>query len=256
MPEQELNNKKPVDPVTEAMYHDVALLALAGGITRQEIAQRVGVSDRVLRRVMQRPEFIEIFRTKQNELYGDLERVLRDERLDPLTRAAALERRGQTLITEIIDVMRSRIDEHQDEGRRLSALEMRAVVDAAKVAMSAATDKQRARGATQMNVAVFSPSPDQARTIRNAADEADIDMSDIMDAVLVEGPDNEGPQEVPDEPKDDDPVPGGDSRRDPQDADPPRGLPPGEPERREGDDRSDDVDSTAPHSDLQEETCE
>lgn len=167
--------------VDSARYADIAHRLLMGqkGV---EIAADLGMSDRHLRRILHRPDFREHYMKVHSEFYSDLSEVIRNEKLQPLVRAQAQAIRAQTLVTEVMEEVQSRITSGMAK-----ATDLKVGVDAAFGIMDRSKGDLSATPSAVAGVQVnFNVSDGNKRVLAETIEESGIDLSDIIDVVPSE----------------------------------------------------------------------
>lgn len=174
---------------TYARYHDIARRLIMQQ-TPAEIAAVYGMSVRQMRRVVRKPEMLQIFRQVHDEMMGDLDKLIKDEKISPLLRARAQAIRMQTVLQEVVDEVQSRIKEG-----RAKATEMKVAADVAfgiiDRAKSELSTVQAKGGGGGVNVSL-SISGDNKKILAQTIDESGLDLSDITDAEVVEEDPDDG----------------------------------------------------------------
>lgn len=177
--------------VNHAKYEDISRRLIMGS-KAIEVAADIGMSDRNLRRVMIRPEFIEIYHKVAESFYADLDKVMKDEKIRPLLRAQAQAVRAQTLLYEIQEEVRTRI---KDGTARSTDLKVGAdtafgVIDRSKNEL---TPDGAANIAIQLNI-----NTDKRRLLREVTEESGVDLSDLGIIDVTPEDDDPAPKETPD----------------------------------------------------------
>lgn len=186
----------PSDVLDDANIHDLALMVLEGVRNRRELAMRCGVGEATVKRLMATQRFQNVYEQRREEFYGDLGKVMRDERATPLLRRRALVQRADTLLANILDTIQDRIEEGTVALRKDGSVVMDddgepvlvpANASELRVGVAAATEVDRRLRAIEpkdekREIAVFIPSPSQAATIQEALDDVGIDMATVLDA--------------------------------------------------------------------------
>jgi hypothetical protein len=161
--------------VETARYEEIARKLIMGQ-KASEIASDLGLSDRHVRRLLQRPEMEAIYRRVATEFYGDIDQVIKDEKLRPLIRAQAQAIRAQTLVTEVMDEVRDRITDG-----RAKATDLKVGADVAFGIMDRAKgDLSIAHGAGGGPINVeFNIGGARRALLRETIEEAGLDLSDL-----------------------------------------------------------------------------
>lgn len=189
-------------PFDDARFRDIAVRILSGE-SKRTVAIKNHITDRQLRRIMNDPGFLDVFDQERDRLYSDLGALLKNEKATDLVRAQALRKRGMTLLAEIMEHVQGQIKD--DPAVRSSML--RVGVDAATGAIDRAEKVSEAHGGvTKVNVGAVVVGRADAVSIRNALDESEVDLSDLMtdwvapstiEAEFVEEKEDEQPQPQP-----------------------------------------------------------
>lgn len=239
-----------LDVIYRARYAELARRLLQGHAKPRDLARDMGISSQQLRRYLRDPDFIEIYREAEEQLYRSPEGVdslIRDEKASVTLRRRALHTRAMTLLGEVMTSAQAHIDDAEREtGSKGSAksAHLRAGIDAAIAAMDrSGEDEATARNTGQQHLHLHL-TPQQAGVMRDTMAEAEIDISDVLpgpgsapdieiDATPAEKEPADAPMREPDtKPRrsgDDDHLSPG--RRDPEHAVPPG---PGDSHPRDG----------------------
>jgi len=186
-PDLAATDKTELDVPTDACYHQLATLILSGVRDRNELGHQVGLSRTTIFAILKNPRFKEIYEKARDRVFGNLEQLIQDERVEPLLRQKAAAMRGQTLLSEVTEEVRKRIKERDPDGQPVAkAADLRVGLDAAVAAIDRSPDTARTHGgsSTSVNVGVFVPSAEQARVMVEAVRESGVDMSDVMDDLM------------------------------------------------------------------------
>lgn len=175
-----------------AKYEDIARRLIMGE-TQAEIAQDINYSERHLRRMLHRPDFVEVYQKVSASFYKDMDKVMLNEKLRPIHRAQAMEVRSLTLLANIQAEVQRKIDQGDARSTDLKVGSDTAfgIIDRSKGELSPA-------GTTQI-VNHFILKADKKKLLREVVEEAGVDISDlgIIIDVEPESPDNP-PEETPD----------------------------------------------------------
>ena len=169
-------------PADHARHHDIARKLIMQQ-SLAEIAADYAMSARQMRRIVKRPGFLKIYRQVHTEMMSDLDSLIKDEKVTPLLRARAQAIRMQTVLQEVVDVVRDRI--HDGSAR---ATEMKVAADVAfgiiDRAKSELSNVQTKGGGADVNVSL-SISGDAKKIISDTLGESGLDLSDIIDVEPV-----------------------------------------------------------------------
>lgn len=160
--------------VRNARYEDIARRLLQGQ-KASEIAPAHNLSTRRIEQILRDQEFATIYARVADELWRDVDSIIRNEKVSHAIRQNALAARGMTLLADIIDD----IDDHVRTAERTSASKLDVGVKAARAAIEPTRDRGSARSddnRVQINVAVGAP---QADIISKTAVEAGVPMDDV-----------------------------------------------------------------------------
>lgn len=179
-----------LSPAVRAMRcTELAFLVLHGVKSIPALAQALGVSNRTVTYALNSDQFrAEFERLRLHHADAVLE-VARDEELTPLARAVAIQAKAQTVLTDVLEHVRARIRDAQDPSTIAPAV-LQAAVKAADTGMSYGTLNPRGGPTTAVQVNVFQPNAEQAVAIREAAQEAEIDITDLLKAGTDDGRDS------------------------------------------------------------------
>jgi hypothetical protein len=156
-------------------YEDIARMLLMG-TPLTDIAVEIGKSPRTLRRILRHPTFVAVHSKVAEEFWGNLDKVLLDEKIRPLQRAQAQAVRAQTLLSETIEEVRSRIADGSAKATdlRVGVDASFGVIDRSKNEMSTAADAKRPAQINQFNIATS-----KRALLKATIDEAGLDLSDL-----------------------------------------------------------------------------
>jgi hypothetical protein len=157
-----------------------------GQITHAALARETGLGRRQLADLLASPVYKETFEKVSEEVFGTIDDRIKNERLDSLTRADTIQRRALTVLGEALTLSRDHMLAVQ-EGRAVpkAALIKAAVDAAAEVRQVISARSQLGGGGKSLNVTINKV---QANIIQGALRESGIDLSDVIDGFLVEGP--------------------------------------------------------------------
>jgi hypothetical protein len=167
--------------VNDARYEDIARrLWMQQSVA--EIAEAHGVSDRRMRIILREPGMVTAYLRVKAELFANLDNTLFDERAAPLLRARVQAIRAQTLLSEVVEEIRTRLNEG-----KASATAMKVGVDAAFgiIDRSGGELALRRGGGATVNVNVGTGATFRDGTdalIRGAISESGLDLSDLVAA--------------------------------------------------------------------------
>ncbi len=176
--------------VDRAKYEDITRRLVMGQKT-VDIAADVGYSERQLRRIMHRDEFIEVFERVSAHLNQNLDEILLDEKMRPLHRIQAGSIRAITALHEIQEEVRQRI---KDGTARATDLKVGAdtafgIIDRSKGELSP-------EGTTTAAVS-FNINADKKTLLRTVVKEAGVDLSDLgLDVIDVTPLEDVPPKEI------------------------------------------------------------
>lgn len=159
---------------TDAEFTDIALRVLAGQ-TPLEIATIRGVKVQYIRTRLRDPRLQAVYLRERDKHAADVSGALRDEKLPTVIRKRALVTRGQTVIGEVLDQVRTHIAEHSGN---VKAAILKAGIEAANVAFNHEGMERNAGGSSPD--ANFKIQADKAIVINQMVAEADIDISDLF----------------------------------------------------------------------------
>jgi hypothetical protein len=192
--------------VRDARYEDVARRVIMGQ-DQTEIAADLAISTRTVRRMLTDPQMGDIYRRVHEEFYADLDKIIRDEKIEPLRRAHAQAIRAQTVVSEIIDEVRNRI-----VGGTAKATDLKVGADTAFGIIDRAKGDLSAVASARTSVHVrFDMTGDKKNLLRETIREAGIDLRDlgIIDAEIIPTKETDDDEAIPVLPTGDPAVAGG-----------------------------------------------
>ena len=177
--------------VDRAKYEDISRRVIMGA-KMADIAIDIGYTERHLRRILQRPAFVEVYERISKNINNNLDEVVVDEKLQPLHRIHAMTNRSITTLFEVQEEVRLRI---KDGTARATDLKVGAdtafgIIDRSKGELSPHGVN---RVAVQFNI-----NADKKALLRSVVKESGVDLSDlgIIDVTPMEDdPNAESPQE-------------------------------------------------------------
>ena len=175
-----------------AKYEDIARRLIMGE-KPGEISADFNYSERHFRRILHRPDFIEVYSKVSEAFYKDMDKVMLNEKLRPIHRAQAMEVRSLTLLANIQAEVQRKIN---DGDARSTDLKVGAdtafgIIDRSKGELSPA-------GTTQITTN-FILKADKKKLLREVVNEAGVDISDLGIIIDVEEvSDDNPPQETSD----------------------------------------------------------
>ena len=164
------NNSAAIQPTTakganlvkDARYQDIARRLIAGESTH-EVAVAHGLTDRRTRQILGEPEMQATYEKAKEEIYGQVDEIIKDEKAAPILRAQAQEIRGRTLLGEVMEKASEVVTA---PGTDTNAAQIRAATGAAIAAIDRGPSARRQEGKDQRHVHVhWEPTPEQAKII-------------------------------------------------------------------------------------------
>ncbi len=165
--------------VDRAKYEDISR-RLVMGQKAGDIAADVGYSERQLRRILHRSEFIEVYEKVAENLNQNLDAILIDEKMRPLHRIQAGTVRAITLLHEVQEEVRERI-----RNGTARATDLKVGSDTAFGIIDRSKGELSPQGSPSTAVQ-FNINTDKKALLRSVVQEAGVDISDLgLDVIDV-----------------------------------------------------------------------
>ena len=176
--------------IHDARFHDLARRVLCHE-PREYIARELGLSVGTINTLLTDPKFIDVYVQVRNEFYTELDKNIKDEKLVPAVRAVAQAARAQTMMGEIMQEIRARI---QDGRAKATDLKVGAELATAIIDRSPTLDQMKLPAAqkstpTERPAAVsVNFNMGNSKAIRDVVKESGLDLSDVLDAEVTDAP--------------------------------------------------------------------
>lgn len=169
--------------LNEARCEEIARLIIMGG-TVKSWAERLGVSRRTLNDFISTPEFVRFYREYQDKFYENVDLILKDEKVAPAVRHAALQTRSMTLLGEVMEQAHQHFERAQ-AGGIVRAGFLKAAVDAAAEVrqLGGALGTLNPQGGAQSgptSVTTVNINADRLAFIKGTLAESGVDLSDVL----------------------------------------------------------------------------
>jgi len=177
--------------VDRAMYEDIARRVIMGA-KMADIAIDVNYTERHLRRILQRPAFVEVYERISKNINNNLDDVVIDEKLQPLHRFSAMTTRAVTALHEVQEEVRARI-----ANGTARATDLKVGSDTAFGIIDRSKGELSPHGTNRVAVQ-FNINSDKKALLRSVVEESGVDLSDlgIIDVTPMEDDsDAERPEE-------------------------------------------------------------
>ena len=167
-----------------ARYEDIARRLLMQQ-SIPDIAKDLSITDRHVRRLLQKPEMEEIFLRVKDSLLSNVDEIILDEKLAPLLRARAASIRSLTVLNEIMDDIREKV---KVGSARASDMKVGAdvafgLIDRAKTELGGPGSNM---GGHREVTVQLNLSMGKDAILRDSIAESGVDLSDIIDIVPTE----------------------------------------------------------------------
>jgi hypothetical protein len=159
-----------------------------------EIAKELGITDRHVRRILQRPEMEAIFIRVKDSLLANVDEIIMDEKLAPLLRARGAAIRSLTVLNEIMDDVRGKVRQGHAKASemKVGADVAFGLIDRSRTELSGGMGGTHNAG--NLNVQL-NLSMGKDAILRDSITESGIDLSDIIDITPVEVENGRSPEE-------------------------------------------------------------
>lgn len=174
------------DTIVVAECEDIArrVMREGGAYTMTSLAREVGMTVGRLKSLMATPTYRAVAAKVSEEFWGSIDDHIKDERLDSLVRANAIQQRGLTVLGEILDVVKKHTTDVKGGNVMPKATLIKAGVDAvAEARQNANALREMARGSTggTLNITLTGK---HASLIGGALKESGVNLSDVLDGYL------------------------------------------------------------------------
>ena len=172
-----------LDVVLDATYRELSRLIVAGA-SKHDISSRLNLSISQVNRYISDPRFRPIYTEVADQLYGDVDNLIRDEKAHVTLRKSAVQTRALTVLANVLDAANDHISKerelHAGSAHGVRSTILKAAVDAARLAVDMNEGPgRRGEGATTL-VNIKMP-PAAAAVVRDTAREIGvIDVTEIF----------------------------------------------------------------------------
>jgi len=175
----------PADTILRARCDDLArrIIREGGHVSRAALAREIGCAPATLARLMATDIYRDTYNRVSDELLGTIDDRIADERLDTLVRSDSLQRRALTVLSEAMMIARHHMAD-VGAGKVVARPQLlKVAVDAAAEVRQVVTARSGVAGnGTTVNINV---TRNQATIIQGAIRESGIDLSDVLDGVII-----------------------------------------------------------------------
>ncbi len=172
---------RPVyDVIERARYEDIAM-RLVMQESLEQIASALDLDVTNVRRIIKRPGFRAVYEDVHRKVYDDLSGLIKNEKAAPLLRLNAKSIRVQTMLGEIIEEVRKRV-----ETGKARSMDLKVGVEAAFGILDRTGHGTAGRNGRGTNVVNITFNQGTAEIFKNATQEAGLDLSDLRDYIDVE----------------------------------------------------------------------
>lgn len=178
--------------IADAKYHDIALRIIrSGGHIRQtELAAEVGLAPATVGRVLKSLAFQEVYRNVEDEVHGNIDKRIANERGDTLMRSSAIRTRAMTLVGELAEASRRELNRAKAGEVPLRAGMVKAATDVAAemrmIAKEAAEEERGGRSVEPIKQVTINIDNRRAVMMQDAIKEAGVDISDLLRPAAVD----------------------------------------------------------------------
>ena len=176
------------DVIQDARFQDIARRVIQGQSAR-EIATAHGVTVRHILNLRSDPRFLEIYQAVSEAIWGDHDKIIKDEKINVSLRRAALQSRSLTLLGEVMEAVQAHINDTQNMAGSKGGVKstmLRAAVEAVREVTNINREADRG-GHGAPTVQNFIVSKDVAVVIKDAMGESGVDISDLFkDAPVID----------------------------------------------------------------------
>lgn len=171
-----------LDPMLDVTYRELSRLIVAGA-SKHDIATRLNLSISQVNRHIAAPRFRAIYIEVADQLYNDVDALIRDEKAHVTLRKTAIQTRALTILANVLDAANDHIEtERRTAGNAhgVRSTILKAAVDAARLAVEMNEGETRRGDGYSTNININMP-PAAAAVVRDTAREIGvIDVNDIF----------------------------------------------------------------------------